>query len=96
MLYELLYDIIWPIIEWIVYALWIIPMYILMVWYMIMKIIWSPLDQICIDIFTWIEENIIDPILEAAPAPEWTPAFGPEMGLAMPILWYWHINEFYL
>jgi hypothetical protein len=29
-----------------------------------MEIIWRPLDEICIAIFEWIDENILTPILE--------------------------------
>lgn len=94
-IYGVLVEILWPIIEWIVYILWFIPYYIMYFWYYVMKAIWVPLDQICVDIFTWIEVNILDAILDAVPAPEWTPAYGPEFGLAMPILWYWHIEAHY-
>ena len=53
----------WPIIQWIIMILWFIPMWILWLWYTIWGIIIPPFDGICVDIFLFIEENILDPIL---------------------------------
>ena len=88
-----IFELVWPIIYWIIQVLWFIPMWLLMVWYYVWNIIWSFFDQICVDIFTWIELNILDPLLEALPAPTWQPAFGPEFGLAMPIVMYHFITD---
>jgi len=62
-------------------------------WYYLMALIWKPLDGICISIFEFIEENILDPIIEAIPPAEWQPALGPEFGLSMPIVFYFYIME---
>lgn len=88
-----LYEIFYPIFYWIIQIIWFIPMWIIWAWYTLMRLIWMPLDQICVAIFEWIEVNILDAILEAIPAAEWQPAFGPEFGVAMPIIWYHFIKE---
>jgi len=79
-----LWNLIWPIIQWIIMILWFIPMFLLSLWYWLMRLIWTPLDGICVSFFQWLE-GVLDAILEAVPAPEWEPAFY-EIGMAQPIL----------
>lgn len=60
-------------------------MWLLKVWYYLMELIWVPLDGICVDFYMWLEENIVDPILDMVEEPEWQPAVF-EFGLSSPIL----------
>lgn len=60
-IWTFLWSIIWPIIQ----ILLFIPELIIEFWYYLMNLIFPTLDGICVDILLWLEENLIDPILEA-------------------------------
>lgn len=76
-----IWTILWPVIE----ILMFIPDLLLDLWYQLMELIFMPLDGFCVDIFLWLEENIVDPILEALQAPEWTPSWF-ELAVSVPII----------
>lgn len=78
-----------PIFWWIIEIIWFIPRWLYELWLQIMMWIWEPLDEICVNIFLWIEENIVDPLLEAIPSPEFECLSWFEYGAGSPI---WAMN----
>lgn len=80
-IWTFLWSIIWPIIQ----ILLFIPELIIEFWYYLMNLIFPTLDGICVDILLWLEENLVDPILEALQQPEWTPSWF-ELPAAMPMI----------
>lgn len=91
-IYDWFWNIYWIILEFIWNILWIIieillfiPRWIIEMWYKLMEIIIPPLDELCVDIFEWLEVNIVDPILDALQSPEWTPSIF-ELALSVPII----------
>merc|ERR1712167_295221 len=75
-IYDWFWNIYWIILEFIWNILWIIIEILLFI---------PPLDELCVDIFEWLEVNIVDPILDALQSPEWTPSIF-ELALSVPII----------
>lgn len=80
-IWELFYPL-WKLIYDLIMMIW---MFILEIWYAIWEIVWNVFDPICVDILTWLEEEILDKILDQVELPEWTPSIF-EMSAAMPII----------
>jgi len=72
------------LIDLFIYIIFWLPNLIMYYWGLLMTLIFKPFDDICIWWFS-IFDDIADVILTIVQPPTWSPAFGVEMILSMPI-----------
>ena len=97
-----LHDYLWGLYWWLVsivwtYALWpaiywvllFIPGWVIWAIHYVIGLALVPVDNFCIDIMDWIEQNILDPIIDSKPVPGYWSYSYFEFALDLPImLWY--------